>query len=54
MANFDKELVSSLLETKDIARTLVYTDVTGSTMDDARRLAHQGKCVGFITRMIEA
>ena len=43
MATFDKDLFFTLLQTKYIARTLVYTDITGSTMDDARRLAHQGR-----------
>ncbi|RUS73136.1 hypothetical protein EGW08_019098 [Elysia chlorotica] len=41
MATFDTDLFLSLLESKYIAKTLVYTDVTGSTMDDARRLARE-------------
>ncbi|GFR97474.1 bifunctional ligase/repressor BirA [Elysia marginata] len=41
MATFEKDVFSTLLETKFVARTLIYTDVTGSTMDYARRLAHQ-------------
>ncbi|XP_005098813.2 uncharacterized protein LOC101852626 [Aplysia californica] len=37
---FNVDEFNTCLQTAEIGRTIVYKDVTGSTMDDARRLAH--------------
>lgn len=43
MAKFDVDGFKNHLKTAKIGRTILYEEITGSTMDDARRLAHQGK-----------
>ncbi|KAH9507564.1 hypothetical protein Btru_051483 [Bulinus truncatus] len=40
MAKFDSDVFQGLLSTSKIGRKLLYEEVTGSTMDDARRLGH--------------
>ncbi len=45
-AAFDRDRFSTLLQTRDIGRELVYRQSTGSTMDDARVLAEQGAAHG--------